>query len=111
VNPEDGAHYVRSFGVDVAAEFEDGETLGVVHATMVRSFTYVDDKGNFENGQFWGLLEFSSDLAEGAYARLLEGDLVRLGPGQALPVPRFVVQPVRHIRSDTSSWLAIEVRG
>jgi hypothetical protein len=111
VNPEDGAHYVRSFGVDVPAEFEDGETLGIVHATMVRSFTYVDDKGNFENGQFWGLLEFSSDLTEATWARLFQGDLVRRGPGQSLPLPSFVVQVVRHIRSDTSCWLAIEVRG
>jgi len=111
VSDFDGSHYVRSFGSDLLAEFEDGESLGVVHATMVRPFSQVGDPAKIDNGEFWGLVEFSVDLSKSARTRLLRGEFVRLRPDpRDLPVPSFVVQPVRDVRGDRPRWLAIEVR-
>ena len=87
---EDDSHYLRRFGTDALAEFEDGEPLGVVHATMVRPFEYTDEEsGDFENGCFWGLLEFETEIGEEARMRLARQDLVRLSsdPARHLPVP------------------------
>jgi len=114
VVPADGSHHVRSFGTDALAEFEDGSELGVVHVTMVRPFRYLDDAGTFENGEFWGLVEFS-DLDESARARLAQGDLVRLlsesgSTTRRLPVASLVVEPVRDVRGDRPRWLVCEVR-
>ena len=110
-----GSHYVRSFGVDVLAEFEDGEPLGLVHATMVRPLIESDERGSFENGEFWGLVEFYDDLGDTARVRLVRGDLVNLrsqpdNPVRRLPVPGFVVEPVRDVRGELTRWLVREVR-
>ena len=106
--------YVRNFGSDLLAEFEDGESLGVVHATMIRPFSEADEAGNFENGEFWGLLEFQSNLGDAAIERLSRQDLVRLksdpdDPMLRLPVPTLVVEPVLDVRGDRPRWLVYEV--
>jgi hypothetical protein len=95
VSSQEGSHGVWSFGCDVLAEFEDGEQIGVVYATMVRPFRYLDEVGTVENGEFLGLLEFSPRLGQGAIAQLAHGNLVRLrsdpnDPDRRLPVASFL---------------------
>lgn len=97
------------------AEFEDGTSLGVVHATLVRSFRYTDElSGEFENGGFWGLVEFSTDIGEEGRRRLAAQDLVRLrsdpdNPHRRLPVAAIMVEPVRDVRGDRPRWLVHEI--
>ena len=109
----DGSQHVRSFGLDVAARFELGEALGLVHATLVRPFTWPDAQGRFENGGFWGLVEFHDNPSDHQIARLWQGDYLRLEPvpdrAPRLPYPSLVVQPVRVVRGDRPRWLVVEV--
>jgi hypothetical protein len=110
---EDGSRYVRSFGLNLLARFEDGESGGRVHATMVRPFTRLDDQGLMENGRFWGIVEFLDDVRADLLARLIHGERFRLeddpSQGPQLPLTSLVVHPVRDIRGGQAGWLVEEV--
>ena len=69
----DTSRYVRSFALDVLARFEHEEVLGLVHATMARPFTWPDAQGRFENGGFFGLVEFYDSLSDHDIGRLRRG--------------------------------------
>jgi hypothetical protein len=109
----DGSHYVRSFGSEALAEFEeDGSPLGGTFLTAARPFTYVGDDGEFENGAFFGLAEFSEDLGDEVRARLARGTRIVLrrdpaAPG--MPVDILLAQPVMPVRGNADRWLFIEV--
>jgi hypothetical protein len=67
----EASEHVRSFGLDASARFEQGEALGLVHATLTRPFTWPDAQGAFENGELFGLVEFYDDVNDEQGARLL----------------------------------------